>query len=81
MDGIVSTIRYRNVGHVRLFQNVSFMLRERILDVVSVIARLDPKSGLPDFGIKLSKSETSDFDAIQYPPGPVATGSPGQAGR
>jgi hypothetical protein len=33
-----------------------------------VIARLDPKSGLPDFGIKLSKSETSDFDAIQYPP-------------
>jgi hypothetical protein len=30
-----------------------------------VIARLDPKSGLPDFGIKLSKSETSDFDAIQ----------------
>jgi hypothetical protein len=44
-----------------------------------VIARLDPKSGLPDFGIKLSKSETSDFDAIQYPP--VVTGSPGQAGR
>jgi len=33
-----------------------------------VIARLDPKSGMPDFGIKLSKSETSDFDAIQYPP-------------
>jgi hypothetical protein len=33
-----------------------------------VIARLDPKSGLLDFGIKLSKSETSDFDAIQYPP-------------
>src|SRR5215470_5865103 len=32
------------------------------------IARLDPKSGLPEFGIKLSKSETSDFDAIQYPP-------------
>jgi len=32
---------------------------------ISVIARLDPKSGLPDFGIKLSKSETSDFDAIQ----------------
>src|SRR5258708_31316949 len=32
-----------------------------------VIARLDPKSGLPDFGIILSKSETSDFDAIQYP--------------
>jgi hypothetical protein len=31
----------------------------------AVIARLDPKSGLPDFGIKLSKSETSDFDAIQ----------------
>src|SRR5258708_31153402 len=26
--------------------------------------RLGPKSGLPDFGIKLSKSETSDFDAI-----------------
>jgi hypothetical protein len=45
-----------------------------------VIARLDPKSGLPDFGIKLSKSETSDFDAIQYPPS-VVTGSPGQAGR
>jgi hypothetical protein len=22
---------------------------------------------LPDFGIKLSKSETSDFEAIQYP--------------
>src|SRR5215475_1070882 len=35
--------------------------------LASVIARLDPKSGLPDFGIKLSKSETSDFDAIQYP--------------
>src|SRR5882762_12031029 len=34
---------------------------------MSVIARLNPKSGLPDFGIKLSKSETSDFDAIQYP--------------
>jgi len=33
---------------------------------LSVIARLDAKSGLPDFGIKLSKSETSDFDAIQY---------------
>jgi hypothetical protein len=32
----------------------------------SVIARLDPKSGLPDFGTsKWSKSETSDFDAIQ----------------
>jgi len=31
-----------------------------------VIARLNPKSGLPDFGTsKLSKSETSDFDAIQ----------------
>jgi hypothetical protein len=45
-----------------------------------VIARLDPKSGLPDFGIKLSKSETSDFDAIQYPRS-VVTGSPGQAGR
>src|SRR5258708_15500934 len=29
--------------------------------------RLDPKSGPPDFGIKLSKSETSDFDAIRYP--------------
>jgi hypothetical protein len=40
-----------------------------------VIARLDPKSGLPDFGIKLSKSETSDFDAIQYPR-PVVTSSP-----
>jgi len=35
--------------------------------LASVIARLDPKSGLPDFGTKLSKSETSDFDAIQYP--------------
>jgi len=34
---------------------------------MGVIARLDPKSGLPDFGIKLSKSETSDFDAIQCP--------------
>jgi hypothetical protein len=38
-----------------------------LVDLASVIARLDPKSGLPDFGIKLSKSETSDFDAIQYP--------------
>src|SRR5260221_9922857 len=37
-------------------------------DPTGVIARLDPKSGLPDFGIRLSKSETSDFDAIQYPP-------------
>ena len=37
------------------------------VDPPGVIARLDPKSGLPDFGIKLSKSETSDFDAIQYP--------------
>src|SRR5258705_6776393 len=37
------------------------------LEPSGVIARLDPKSGLPDFGIKLSKSETSDFDAIQYP--------------
>jgi hypothetical protein len=45
-----------------------------------VIARLDPKSGLLDFGIKLSKSETSDFDAILHPR-PVVTGSPGQAGR
>jgi hypothetical protein len=45
-----------------------------------VIARLDPKSGLPNFGIKLSKSETSDFDAIQYLR-PVVTGSPGQAGH
>jgi hypothetical protein len=33
---------------------------------------------LPDFGIKLSKSETSDFDAIQYPRSAV-TGSPGQS--
>src|SRR5260370_40817206 len=49
-------------------------------DTSGVIARLDPKSGLPDFGIKLSKSETSDFDAIQYPR-PVVTGSPRQARR
>src|SRR5258707_4176052 len=33
---------------------------------------------LPDFGIKLSKSETSDFDAIQYPRS-VVIGSPGQS--
>src|SRR5258708_15628400 len=39
----------------------------RSVDFVGVIARLDRKSGLPDFGIKWSKSETSDFDAIQYP--------------
>jgi hypothetical protein len=52
----------------------------RSVDFVGVIARLDPKSGLPDFGIKLSKSETSDFDAIQYPQS-VVTGSPGRAGR
>jgi hypothetical protein len=45
-----------------------------------VIARLDPKSGLPDFVTKLSKSETSDFDAIQYPRSVVAR-SPGQTGR
>jgi hypothetical protein len=43
-----------------------------------VVLRLDPKSGLPDFGFKLSKSETSDFDAIQYPRS-VVTGSPGQS--
>jgi hypothetical protein len=51
-----------------------------IFGLPGVIAWLDPKSGLPDFGIKLSKSETSDFDAIQYPRS-VITGSPGQAGR
>src|SRR6266481_9888131 len=43
MAGIVSTIRYRNVGHVRLFQSVSLTLPVSF-------ARLDPKSGLPDFG-------------------------------
>jgi hypothetical protein len=48
------------------------------VDLARVIARLDPKSGLPDFGIKLSKLETSDFDAIQDPQS-VVTGSPGQA--
>jgi hypothetical protein len=48
------------------------------VDPPGVIARLDPRSGLPDFGIKLSKSETSDFDAIQYPR-PVVTRSPGQS--
>jgi hypothetical protein len=63
-----------------------FMCRRRArafsdwVDPPGVITRLDPKSGLPDFGIKLSKSETSDFDAIQYP-GSVVTGSPGQTGR
>ena len=49
-------------------------------DPPGVTGRLDPKSGLPDFGIKLSKSETSDFDAIQYSRS-VVTRSPGQAGR
>jgi hypothetical protein len=34
---------------------------------MAIVARFDPRSDLPDFGIKLSKSETSDFDAIQYP--------------
>jgi len=47
-------------------------------DPPGVTARLDPKSGLLDFGIKLSKSETSDFDAIQYPWSLVAR-SPGQS--
>jgi hypothetical protein len=56
------------------------LITARSADTSGVIARLDPKSGLPDFGIKLSKSETSDFDAIQYPP-PVVTRSPGQARR
>jgi len=54
------------------------------VDPTGVIARLDPKSGLLDFGIKLSKSETSDFDAIQYLTADgywIARSSRGQAGR